>query len=118
MIIYDRLRVIDGDTIEIRLLPSRLLERCRIEGLDTDEISSGSRGRQQLELLRCFCSIYPFCPYIFDRRISGKHGRRIKRDAYGRLLVRVYVWRWWRYVNYAEWMKSTGNVKEGSKWNI
>ena len=44
-------------------------------------------------------------------------GWRYKRCRNGRVICAVYVWHRWRYVNYAEFMKSTGNVKKGSKWN-
>ena len=115
MIIYDRLRVIDGDTIQIRLWPSRLVETCRIEGLDTDEINT-ERGKRQKLLLDGFGSGV-FLPYVFAGYSRSKFGKKRKRDAYGRLLVRVHVWRRWRYVNYADYMKRTGNVKKGSKWN-
>lgn len=116
MIIYDHLRVIDGDTIEIRLWPSGFLERCRIEGLDTDEMDT-HRGKEQKRIADRLMVDYISC-WVFNSVSRTKRGRVQKRDAYGRLLVRVYVWRWWRYVNYAEYMKKTGNVKRGSKWNI
>lgn len=111
--IYDKLEVIDGDTIKIRLWPSRLVETCRIEGLDTDEINT-DRGKKHNTIAN---SLLSSNSYIFVFYVNTKLGRKRKRDAYGRLLVRVYVWRYWRYVNYAEWMKKKGHVKRGSKWN-
>lgn len=110
--IYNRIRVIDGDTIDLQLWPSMLWEKCRIIGVDTDELGT-KRGEDQKKRLESFNhSIYVKLLYT-----KTKSRRRLKRDAYGRLLVKLYVWRWWRYVNYAEWMKSKGYIKKGSKWN-
>lgn len=116
MIFYSAIRVIDGDTIEVKLWPSGLCETCRILEIDTDEIDT-KRGVEQRQMLLNFCNGYFMHPYIVCDVSDSRLGRKLRRDAYGRLLIKVYVWRWFRYVNYASFMKDKGMVKEGSKWN-
>ena len=119
MIIYDRLRVIDGDTIEIRLWPSNEFVVLRIEELDTDEKDT-ARGVKQTRILERFAMalLGPYIRVRKDRIRRGKTaGWRYKRCRNGRLICAVYVWHRWRYVNYAAYMKRKRWVKRGSKWN-
>jgi len=122
-LIYSAIRVIDGDTIEVKRWFG-LAETCRIKGLDCDEITSGAtqnkhKAIQQKRILQSFVESKIFKPYVFETIKRSRQGWR-KRESgkYGRLLVTVYVWSYWRYVNYAELMVKNGDVKKGSKWNL
>lgn len=116
--IYSDLEVIDGDTIKVLLWPSKLAETIRIYGLDCDEMDT-KRGKEQRDIAIYYLGSFFAKPYIFFSVgiTRGNKWRYRKRDAYGRLLARVYVWDKWRYRDYSEMMIKNGNVKKGSKWN-
>jgi len=116
-------RVIDGDTIDVKLSFFGPWEVCRIAGLDCDEIKSkdakkAKKAQSQKTQLESFFGKWIFKPWIFRTYQKARGGgRRVKRCGRGRAIVVVYVWRWFRYVKYSEWMVENGYVKKGSKWN-
>jgi len=119
LLIYSKIRVIDGDTIEIILFPSGVSEICRIVGLDCDEMDT-KRGRNQKEIAVRYFLRRCFSPYVLSVRGRRRETKASynKRCGRGRLLTRVYVWNGFKYTNYAELMIKNGDIKKGSKWNL
>jgi endonuclease YncB( thermonuclease family) len=82
------MKVIDGDTMEVRILESRgwpvpgEVEKLRLAGIDAFELSE-ARGVLAKVLVNSFC---PPGERIYCRLKPGR-----ARDPYGRILARVYL---------------------------
>jgi endonuclease YncB( thermonuclease family) len=92
-------RVIDGDTLEVRILESRgwpapgRVEKLRLAGVDAFELSE-ARGVLAKALVDSLC---PPGERIYGRLKPGR-----ARDPYGRILARVYLRRGKGWVDLGE----------------
>lgn len=111
MILYSDCRVIDGDTIELKLWPSGRLVRCRLAIIDCDERNT-KRGLHQKKVLENFFKVPFFKPYVSEIKKESKNGWSWKQCHYGRALVKIKVWHWFRYVDYGNFMIKKGWVKK------
>jgi len=110
---------VDGDTLRVKW--QGLAWYVRIVGLDTDELNGPKHKRaveQKGELDR-FLKRWIFRPRLIAETAKSRKGWQYIRHHNGRWLCRLYVWSWSRFwwMDYAEYMVKTGQVKKGSRWN-
>lgn len=121
---YREARAVDGDTIRLSLTSGPKWNRrvgIRILGVDTYEMNSpGVKGRKA-ELAKQFLESQFsrwFKPKIMIEVTKSKRGhRKVKKDAYGRILARVLIFTWKGYKDYSDIIKDKRLEKKGSKWN-
>lgn len=122
---YQKWRVVDGDTVEV--LINKLAWTLRIttdknyNGLDTDEMKGRfkKRGEHQKAMLETFFRKMMKPRIYVLTHLTRNKWNKIEVGSRGRWLVVVRVWAWRNlgYIDYAEHMIKTGNVKKGSHWN-
>lgn len=114
---YRKAKAIDGDTLRIKW--KGLAWYVRIIGLDTDEISGPHKKRalEQKEELERHLRRWPKAKIVASVHKTRTEKWKYLKHHNGRFLCHVYIWKWFRYVNYADYMKSKGMVKRNSKWN-
>ena len=118
---YKKAIAVDGDTLAILYKGER--RYVRVLGLDTDEITSTNKKERtkakaaknifERKLNKCFIK-----PRLYG--IQGKSregGWPFWKHHNGRILAHVYIWRWFRFIDYADYMKSRKLVKKNSRWN-
>lgn len=102
-------RVIDGDTIEVKILESRgwpevgRIERLRLAGIDAFELCE-ARGILAKTFLDSLCPP--------GERVYCKRGKK-SRDSYGRLMVYVYLRQEGRWIDIQEELLRKGLAR---KW--
>ena len=117
---YTKVKAVDGDTLAILHKGER--RYIRVTGLDTDELSSDCKKERrraktakkvfEKKLQHCFIK-----PRLYGTKGKSREGWPYWRNHNGRILASVYVWRWFRFISYSEYMKKRKLVKKNSKWN-
>lgn len=116
---YRRAKAVDGDTL--RVLWNNEARYIRIVGVDTHELSSKNKTEKEKAeiathlLDRFFKKI--FKPKIYAFQGQTRDGWPYLKAHSGRLLCKVYVWRYIWYVDYAEYIIKKQLHKKRSKWN-
>jgi len=117
---YQKAKAVDGDTLAILYNGER--RYVRVVGLDTDEMNDECKKKQKRARAakRVFERKLEACcikPRLYGTQGKSREGWLYWHNHNGRLLAKVYIWRWWRFVDYADYMKERKMVKKGSRWN-
>ena len=117
---YSRLKPVDGDTLHAMIRGE--CRTIRILGIDTEEMKDGNRKAAKraavaLQVLEKMTGKI-MKPRLYADKCKTREGWPYwQKDAYGRILATVYVWSWYRYVNYADYIIGKNLHKRHSKWN-